>query len=69
MSRLSATARRLAAEREVRLASFAAAPLLWFAIAWTDVRALLLVPVAVFAATHALRGIARRRRSEDDFIL
>ena len=65
MSRRAATCRRLAAEREVRLASFAAGPLLWVAIAWTDLRALLLAPVAVFAATLALRALARRRSVDD----
>ncbi|MGE5690108.1 MAG: hypothetical protein ACM33B_06095 [Pseudomonadota bacterium] len=69
MSRLAATCRRLADEREVRIASLAAVPLLWVAIAWRDVLALVLTPVAVWVAALALRALARRRGDEDELIL
>ena len=69
MSRLAATCRRLAEEREVRIASLAAVPLLWVAIAWRDVLALVLTPVAVWVAALALRALARRRGDEDELIL
>jgi hypothetical protein len=69
MSRLAATCRRLAEEREVRVASLAAIPLLWIALAWRDVWALLLTPVAVAVAAAVLRALARRRGDVDDELI
>jgi hypothetical protein len=69
MSRLAATCRRLAAEREVRVASLAAIPLLWIALAWRDVWALLLTPVAVAVTAAVLRALARRRGDVDDELI
>lgn len=68
MSRLVTVCRRLADEREVRLASLAGVPLLWVAIAWRDVWALLLTPLAVVVTTIALRSLARRR-NDDELLL
>jgi hypothetical protein len=67
-ARLTATCRRLAAEREVRLASIAGAPLLWLAFAWRDPWALLLAPAAVAVAAVVLRALARRR-PDDELVL
>ncbi len=69
MNRLTATCRRLAEEREVRLASLAAVPLLWIAIAWRDVWALLLTPIAVWVTVVVLRAVARRRGDADDELI
>jgi len=69
MSRLAATCRRLAEEREVRVASLAAIPLLWIALAWRDVWALLLTPVAVAVTAGVLRALARRRGDVDDELI
>lgn len=69
MSRLVETCRRLADEREVRLASLAGVPLLWVAIAWRDVWALLLTPATVWVTTVVLRSLARRRANDDEFVL
>ena len=68
MDRLVDTCRRLADEREVRLASLAGVPLLWVAIAWRDVWALLLTPLTVVVTTLVLRSLARRR-NDDEFVL
>ena len=68
MSRFLDTCRRLAEEREVRLASLAGVPLLWVAIAWRDAWALLLTPAAVAVTTIVLRSLARRR-DDDEFVL
>ena len=68
MDRLVDTCRRLADEREVRLASLAGVPLLWVAIAWRDVWALLLTPLTVVVTTVVLRSLARRR-NDDEFVL
>jgi hypothetical protein len=69
MSRLVDHCRRLADEREVRLASLAGVPLLWVAIAWRDVWALLLTPLTVLVTTIVLRSLARRRQNDDEFVL
>ena len=69
MSRLAATCRRLAEEREVRVASLTAIPLLWIALAWRDVWALLLTPVAVAVTAAVLRALARRRGDVDDELI
>jgi hypothetical protein len=69
MSRLVDHCRRLADEREVRLASLAGVPLLWVAIAWRDVWALLLTPLTVVVTTAVLRSLARRRGNDDEFVL
>ena len=69
MDRLVATCRRLADEREVRLASLAGVPLLWVAVAWRDVWALLLTPLTVVVTTLVLRSLARRRQNDDEFVL
>ena len=69
MSRIVDHCRRLADEREVRLASLAGVPLLWVAIAWRDVWALLLTPLTVVVTTVVLRSIARRRENDDEFVL
>ena len=69
MDRLVDHCRRLADEREVRLASLAGVPLLWVAIAWRDVWALLLTPLTVVVTTFVLRSLARRRASDDEFVL
>lgn len=69
MSRFVDHCRRLADEREVRLASLAGVPLLWVAIAWRDVWALLLTPLAVAVTTLVLRSLARRRHNDDEFVL
>jgi hypothetical protein len=69
MSRLVDHCRRLADEREVRLASLAGVPLLWVAIAWRDVWALLLTPLTVLVTTIVLRSLARRRENDDEFVL
>jgi|EndMetStandDraft_8_1072994.scaffolds.fasta_scaffold72283_2 hypothetical protein len=69
MDRFVETCRRLADEREVRLASLAGVPLFWVAIAWRDVWALLLTPLTVFVTTLVLRSLARRRANDDEFVL
>jgi hypothetical protein len=69
MSRLVETCRRLADEREVRLASLAGVPLLWVAIAWRDVWALVLTPATVWVTAVVLRSLARRRANDDEFVL
>jgi hypothetical protein len=69
MSRFVDHCRRLADEREVRLASLAGVPLLWVAIAWRDVWALLLTPLTVVVTTVVLRSLARRRENDDEFVL
>ena len=69
MSRLVDHCRRLADEREVRLASLAGVPLLWVAIAWRDAWALLLTPLTVVVTTIVLRSLARRRHNDDEFVL
>lgn len=69
MSRLVDHCRRLADEREVRLASLAGVPLLWVAIAWRDVWALVLTPLTVVVTTLVLRSLARRRQNDDEFVL
>jgi hypothetical protein len=69
MSRLVDHCRRLADEREVRLASLAGVPLLWVAIAWRDVWALLLTPLTIVVTTIVLRSLARRRHNDDEFVL
>ena len=69
MSRLVDHCRRLADEREVRLASLAGVPLLWVAIAWRDVWALVLTPLTVVVTTIVLRSLARRRHNDDEFVL
>ena len=69
MNRLVDHCRRLADEREVRLASLAGVPLLWVAIAWRDVWALLLTPLTVVVTTLVLRSLARRRHDDDEFVL
>lgn len=69
MSRLVDHCRRLADEREVRLASLAGVPLLWVAIAWRDAWALLLTPLTVVVTTIVLRSLARRRQNDDEFVL
>jgi hypothetical protein len=69
MSRLVDHCRRLADEREVRLASLAGVPLLWVAIAWRDVWALLLTPLTILVTTIVLRSLARRRQNDDEFVL
>jgi membrane protein implicated in regulation of membrane protease activity len=54
----------------VRLALLAGLPLLWVAIAWRDVWALLLTPLTVVVTTLVLRSLARRRHNDDDeFVL
>jgi hypothetical protein len=60
---LLAFCRRAADVPEARWGALAAAPVLWFAIAWGDVRVLALVPLvaAPFAVVHE-----RRRRRGDD---
>jgi hypothetical protein len=68
VSRLTAAVRRLADEREVRVASLAGVPLLWIAVAWRDVWALVLTPVAVAVTVAVLRALARRR-GDDELIL
>lgn len=68
MSRLADTVRRLVDEREVRLASLAGVPLLWVAIAWRDLWALLLTPATVAVTTIVLRSLARRR-NDDELVL
>lgn len=68
VSRFVEHCRRLAEEREVRLASLAGVPLLWVAVAWRDVWALLLTPATVWVTTIALRSLARRR-GDDEFVL
>ena len=69
MNRLVDTCRRLADDREVRLASLAGVPLLWVAIAWRDVWALLLTPLTIVVTTAVLRSLARRRQNDDEFVL
>ena len=69
MSRFVDHCRRLADEREVRLASLAGVPLLWVAIAWRDAWALLLTPLTVVVTTIVLRSLARRRHDDDEFVL
>ena len=69
MNRLVDTCRRLADDREVRLASLAGVPLLWVAIAWRDAWALLLTPLTVVVTTVVLRSLARRRQNDDEFVL
>ena len=69
MSRLVDHCRRLADEREVRLASLAGVPLLCVAIAWRDAWALLLTPLTVVVTTIVLRSLARRRHDDDEFVL
>jgi hypothetical protein len=69
MTRLVDHCRRLADEREVRLASLAGVPLLWVAVAWRDVWALLLTPLTVAVTTIVLRSLARRRHDDDEFVL
>ena len=69
MSRLVDHCRRLADEREVRLASLAGVPLLWVAIAWRDAWALLLTPLTVVVTTIVLRSLAQRRHDDDEFVL
>jgi hypothetical protein len=61
--------RRLAEEREVRLASLAGVPLLWIAVAWRDPWALVLTPATIWVTTVILRSLARRRGDEDELIL
>ena len=51
------------------LASLAGVPLLWVAIAWRDVWALLLTPATVWVTTVVLRSLARRRANDDEFVL
>ena len=53
----------------MRVASLAAIPLLWIALAWRDVWALLLTPVAVAVTAAVLRALARRRGDVDDELI
>ncbi len=68
MTRLVTRCRRLAEEREFRLALLVALPLVWLALAWRDVGPLVLAVPAIAVATVALRAIARRR-GDDEFVL
>jgi hypothetical protein len=57
---------RLWQDRTVRLGALAAIPPLWFAIAWVDVRVVLLAPACAAAATYVLRVRARREPEDDE---
>lgn len=53
-------------DRTVRLGSIAAVPPLWFAIAWADLRLVLVAVVCGTAATMVLRILERRRPDDDE---
>jgi hypothetical protein len=63
---MSTRIRRLAQDRNVQLGSIAAAPPLWFAVAWADARMLVVALASACAAAWALRALERRRTDDDE---